>query len=120
MFDSECNRLLYGSEAPLPERIPLRAGPLSLVFEAGDLRYLSLGSHEAIRRVYGAVRDRDWGTVPGLTTNLALVPVQREGGGGSDRQARGRRPAARGRDRLARHAPPRRHAEAPALRAHRR
>lgn len=51
---------------PVPPRVPLRAGPVSLCYEAGDLRYLRLGAHEIVRRIYAAVRDRNWGTVPGV------------------------------------------------------
>ena len=66
------NVLYYGSETDLPERIPLRAGPLSLWYENGDLRYLRLGDREILRRVYVAVRDRAWGTVPPRISNLQL------------------------------------------------
>ena len=34
------NVLYYGKEDPLPEQKELRAGPLSLIYEAGDLRYV--------------------------------------------------------------------------------
>jgi hypothetical protein len=56
--------LLYGADAPLPARVPLRAGPLSLDYLAGDLRSIRLGAREIIRRIYVAVRDHNWGTVP--------------------------------------------------------
>jgi hypothetical protein len=62
--------LYYGVDAPLPEQIPLRAGPLSLVYEAGDLRYIRLGEREILRRVYVAIRDRNWGTVLPRLSNL--------------------------------------------------
>jgi len=55
--------LRYGVDEPLPPRRLLRAGPLSAVLEGGDLRYVRLGDEEIVRRVYGAVRDQDWGTV---------------------------------------------------------
>jgi len=71
------NVLHYGRAEPLPERIPLRAGPLSLVYEAGDLRYVRVGDREIVRRIYVAVRDRNWGTVP---ARLAHVEVA----GGAD------------------------------------
>ncbi len=74
------NVLRYGREAPLPERMPLRAGPLSLVYEGGDLRYVRLGDREILRRVYVAVRDRNWETVP-----AALSDVEMEIGGDSFR-----------------------------------
>ncbi len=53
----------YGSEQPLPEQRVLRAGPLTMLYENGDLRYIRLGEHEIVRRLYVAVRDRNWGTV---------------------------------------------------------
>lgn len=57
------NVLLYGRDEALPERRALRAGPLSLIYEAGDLRTIRLGAQEVLRRIYVAVRDRNWGTV---------------------------------------------------------
>ncbi len=62
--------LYYGVDAPLPERTELRAGPLSLVFEEGDLRYVRLQGREILRRVYVAIRDRNWGTIPPRLANL--------------------------------------------------
>jgi hypothetical protein len=62
--------LYYGVDAPLPERTELRAGPLSLVFEEGDLRYVRLQGREILRRVYVAIRDRNWGTVAPRFSNL--------------------------------------------------
>lgn len=57
------NVIYYGVDRALPEQIPLRAGPLSLVYEEGDLRYIRLGDREILRRVYVAIRDRNWGTI---------------------------------------------------------
>lgn len=65
--------IYHGSPDALPERVALRAGPVSLFFEAGDLRYLRVGNREFIRRIYAAVRDRNWGTVPAKVSNLDLV-----------------------------------------------
>jgi hypothetical protein len=48
----------------------LRAGPLSLRFEDGGLRYIHFGDQEVVRRVYVAVRDANWGTVPSGISNL--------------------------------------------------
>ncbi len=42
----------------------VRAGQLAARFDTGGLRYLKLGEREVIRRIYAAVRDRNWGTVP--------------------------------------------------------
>src|SRR5262245_46907418 len=66
------NVLYYGSEEPLPEPRELRAGPLSLLFEEGDLRYIRVGDREIVRRVYVAVRDRNWGTVPPRISDLRI------------------------------------------------
>lgn len=64
------NFLLHGEPDPLPLGRTLRAGPLSVRYEQGDLRYLRLGDRELVRRIYVAVRDRNWGTVP-----VTLTPV---------------------------------------------
>lgn len=66
------NVLYYGREEALPARQLLRAGPLTLLYEAGDLRYIRLGDKEIVRRIYVAIRDRNWGTVPNLLTNVQL------------------------------------------------
>ena len=63
------NVLYYGKPEPLPERVLLRAGPFTLFYEAGDLRYVTLGQREVLRRIYSAVRDRNWGTVPAQLSN---------------------------------------------------
>ena len=57
------NVLYYGRDEALPERLLLRAGPLSLVYEAGGVRYVKWGDREVLRRVYVAVRDSYWRTV---------------------------------------------------------
>ncbi len=66
------NVLYYGREAPLPEQTQLRAGPLSLISEEGDLRYIRLGDREIVRRLYVAVRDRNWGTIPARLSNVQM------------------------------------------------
>ena len=50
----------------------LRAGPLSLLLDSGDLRYVRWGGREVIRRIYAAVRDHNWGTVTGVISELEL------------------------------------------------
>ena len=64
--------ILDGRTTPPPEVRTLRAGPLSVVFDCGDLRYLSLGDRELIRRIYVAVRDRNWGTVPARLADVTI------------------------------------------------
>ena len=66
------NVLYYGSEDPAPEKWDLRAGPLSLSFEDGGLRSIRFGRREILNRIYFAVRDERWGTVPGVVSNLSV------------------------------------------------
>ena len=63
-------RLLHGTEQPIPELRRLRAGPVTLLLDGIDLRYLRIGATELVRRVYVAVRDLDWDTVPGAVSGL--------------------------------------------------
>jgi hypothetical protein len=65
-------RLLHGSAAPIAEMRPLRAGPVTMLLDGVDLRYLRLGDTELVRRVYVAVRDVDWDTVPGTVSGLEM------------------------------------------------
>ncbi len=69
--------LYYGKDEPLPQQKTLQAGPLSLIFEGGDLRYIRLGNQEILRRVYVAVRDHNWGTVPPVFSNV-LVDIGKD------------------------------------------
>jgi hypothetical protein len=55
-----------------PQRIRLTAGALSATFEEGKLRYIKVGDHEVLRGIYAAVRDRNWGTPPGVLTDLNI------------------------------------------------
>lgn len=45
--------------------IKLRAGPLTMIFVAGGLRDIKVGGFEVVSHIYAAVRDENWGTVPG-------------------------------------------------------
>ncbi len=63
---------ITGPKVPLPEQLELHAGPLSVMFEDGDLRYVRYGDREVVRRIYVAVRDRNWGTVPPRLSNLKI------------------------------------------------
>jgi hypothetical protein len=65
-------RLLHGTDAPLADMRELRAGPVTLLLDGIDLRYLRIGGTELVRRVYTAVRDVDWDTVPCAVTGLAV------------------------------------------------
>ncbi|MCX6049122.1 MAG: hypothetical protein NT075_28815, partial [Chloroflexi bacterium] len=42
-------------------------------YENGDLRSIKLGDQEILRRIYVAVRDRNWSTVPNLIAHVQMV-----------------------------------------------
>ena len=71
-------RLLHGSAAPIAEMRPLRAGHMTMLLDGVDLRYLRLGDTELVRRVYVAVRDVDWDTVPGTVSGLEVEQADDE------------------------------------------
>ena len=50
----------------------LRADPLSLIYEAGDLRYIKRGNHEILHRGYAAIRDHNWEPVPSVPSNVQM------------------------------------------------
>ncbi|MDQ3249213.1 MAG: hypothetical protein M3Q45_08400 [Chloroflexota bacterium] len=64
--------LTTGLALPPPKAISLRAGPLTLLYDNGDLRTIKLGDQEIVRRIYVAVRDRNWGTLLPLLSNLQI------------------------------------------------
>ena len=52
--------------------VPLRAGPLRLVFDRGALRWIRLGEREVLRGIYVAVREEGWATVPAELEDLEI------------------------------------------------
>jgi hypothetical protein len=56
--------LLHGIAEPPPETREIRAGPLIGILDGIDLRYLRFGRLELVRRIYVAVRDQNWNTIP--------------------------------------------------------
>ena len=64
--------LLHGTADPPAPMRALRAGPVSLLLDGIDLRYLRIGGTELVRRVYAAVRDVDWDTVPAVVSGLEV------------------------------------------------
>lgn len=70
--------LTAGVPALPPRPRILRAGPVSLAYSGGAVRYLTAGGKECIRGIYSALRDRNWGTVEGRIENEIID--QREDG----------------------------------------
>jgi hypothetical protein len=66
-------QLWYGREEPPLEPISLHAGPLTAQLLGRDLRNVRFGGLEVAQRIYVAVRDRNWGTVPGELADLDVV-----------------------------------------------
>jgi hypothetical protein len=58
-------QLWYGVDRPSSEACELRAGAVTALLDGIDVRYVRLGSLETVRRVYVAVRDQNWNTIPG-------------------------------------------------------
>src|SRR5579859_6128541 len=67
------NLVLHGTERPLSELRWLRAGPLRAALDGVDLRYVKLGEIELVRRIYVAVRDRNWNTIPGVPSEVEVT-----------------------------------------------
>jgi hypothetical protein len=61
--------ILHGRDESVQELLPLRAGPLTAMLNGVDLRYVQLGDVELVRRIYAAVRDQNWNTIPGVSFN---------------------------------------------------
>lgn len=62
----------YGRDQPPPETVELKASQFDLEFQEGDLRYVRYGGQELIRRIYVAIRDVNWNTIPAQVTNLSI------------------------------------------------
>jgi D-apionolactonase len=62
----------YGRGEPPVETRELSAGPLTARLEGIDLRYVRIGGVEAVRRLFVAVRDASWGTIPPQVSDLEV------------------------------------------------
>jgi D-apionolactonase len=56
------------------EPIPLRAGPVTMVFDADNvfLRYIRLGNHEVLRGINAPIRNENWATIAPKVSNLKV------------------------------------------------
>ena len=72
MSDLAKSVIHYGSEKPAGKAIPLKAGPLAMIFEPDTavLRHIRLGDFEVARAIYAAVRDENWATILPQLSNL--------------------------------------------------
>ncbi len=64
--------LRCGGPSNLPHSTLLKAGPLTLLLEQGEIRRVRLGDREIIRRIYVSLRGPDWSTIGGTLSELKL------------------------------------------------
>ena len=67
-------RLIAGREQLPPSPMTLRAGPLSLSLDGVDIRHVTFSGVELVQRVYVAVRDAPWNTIPGVISDPVIEP----------------------------------------------
>jgi hypothetical protein len=65
-------QLLIGRRSEPPALVPLRAGEVTAMLDGPDLRAVRLQGRELVQRIYVAVRDEAWGTVPGVVSDLRV------------------------------------------------
>jgi D-apionolactonase len=63
---------LFGTEEPVRPAKILRAGPLSVELENGNLRYIRYREIEVLRAISFLVRDRNWATYGAVIENLKV------------------------------------------------
>ncbi len=63
---------LCGTEQPDVPGRTLKAGPLTVEFENGQLRYLKVNGVEVLRVVGFLIRDKNWGTATPAISNLKI------------------------------------------------
>jgi D-apionolactonase len=64
MKDVAAERRLTGRDRARPAPLELRAGPVTALLDGADLRRVRAGGVELVQRVYVAVRDAPWNTIP--------------------------------------------------------
>ncbi|RYD36743.1 MAG: hypothetical protein EOP86_05165 [Verrucomicrobiaceae bacterium] len=69
---AQTNWLHHGQAVPAESPAALSAGPLRVDLVEGELRYFTVEGTEALRRIYAAVRDGSWNTVPAKRSGLEV------------------------------------------------
>ncbi|MDQ2682661.1 MAG: hypothetical protein M3Y37_03950 [Chloroflexota bacterium] len=70
--DLPVNVRRYGVPNALPETIELRAGPLTMTLENADLRGIRFGDVEIVQRLYVAIRNQNWDTIPAEYSRMTV------------------------------------------------
>ncbi|MBK7134424.1 MAG: hypothetical protein IPH69_16855 [Bacteroidales bacterium] len=55
--------ILYGDHNENERQTVIHAGRLSMIYENGSIRRISIGKTEIIRMIYATVRDKEWITI---------------------------------------------------------
>ena len=64
----------YGKKDPLPLGRVMHAGNVNVVYEDGNLRYITCNGDEIIRKIYPAVRGQGWVTaIPAISEEIVEV-----------------------------------------------
>lgn len=65
---------LWNGRAVAPASWPvLHAGPVSVILDGTDLRHIRVGDVELVQRVYVALRDAPWNTIPATTADWVVA-----------------------------------------------
>src|SRR5260370_28270821 len=64
--------LLHGSDTPTARSRRLTAGPVTALLDGADIRNIRSGDVELVQRIYLAVRDDVWNTVPAKLSNVTV------------------------------------------------
>lgn len=65
---------LWNGRPEAPTRWPvLHAGPVTAVLDGTDLRTIRVGGVELVQRIYMALRDAPWNTIPGVTADWVVA-----------------------------------------------
>lgn len=65
---------LWNGRAEAPSRWPvLHAGPVTAVLNGTDLRSIRVGDVELVQRIYVALRDAPWNTIPAATSDWVVA-----------------------------------------------
>jgi hypothetical protein len=65
---------LWNGRAEAPTRWPvLHAGPVTAVLDGTDLRSIRVGDVELVQRIYVALRDAPWNTIPAVTSDWVVA-----------------------------------------------
>src|SRR5260370_26505871 len=65
-------QLVQGSDPPTDSSRRLTAGPVTALLDGADIRSVRLGDVELVQRIYLAVRDDVWNTVPAKLSNVTV------------------------------------------------